>query len=103
MKNLHSLSFVLAAAAFAGPALAQERAASAPMPAMAASMPMTMPTSGDCAKTTMKRHDHGAERNTGTSATAMAMPCAVDGAASSAGATKKKAGHDHAKFHKNQG
>lgn len=101
MKNLHFLSFVLATAVFAGPAVAQERAASAPMPAMAASMPMT---SGGCAKSTMKRHDHGAERNTGTSATAMTMPCAADGAASSAaGTTKKKAGHDHAQFHKNQG
>jgi hypothetical protein len=100
MKNLHSLSFVLAVAAFAVPALAQERAASAPMPAMAASMPMT---SGDCAKSAMKRHDHGAERNTGTSATATTMPCAADGAASSASTSKKKAGHDHAKFHKNQG
>lgn len=99
MKNLHSLSFVLAAAAFALPTLAQERAASAPMPAMAASMPMK---SSDCAKSTMKRHDHGAERNTGTSATAMAMPCAADSAASSARTTKKKS-HDHAKFHKNQG
>ncbi len=109
MKNLHLLSFALVVAASAVPAVAQQNAALAPMPAMTASMPMSMPMPmhEDCAKAPMKRHDHGAERGVPTSETtgsnAMAMPCPAAGAASAIStATKPKLRHDHAKFHKNQ-
>lgn len=65
-------------------------------PAAAASATAAQP---ECAKT-VKRHDHGADRNTPSPAT---MPCKTEpaGAAASAGG-KKVAPHDHAKIHKNQ-
>jgi hypothetical protein len=57
----------------------------------------------DCGKSTMRRHDHGAERNTGATAKPMAMPCSDAGGASAPEkAGMKKPAHDHAKFHKNQ-
>jgi hypothetical protein len=80
---LSSITLALSAAA----AAAQERPAGA---ASAASMSM------DCNASGVKRHDHGAERNT-----AQSMPCAPAQAASGAKPRKKPA-HDHAKFHKNQ-
>ena len=98
MKKLHSLSLAAVLAMATVTAFAQQDAAPAPMPAMAAPMPM------DCAKAATKRHDHGAERGLGaTGSKTMGAACAADGAASATGGkTKKKALHDHAKFHKNQ-
>ena len=98
MKTLFSLSLAALIAA-ALPAIAQDQAATAAMPAMAASMPH------DCARSPMKRHDNGAERGLGVSASpsAMSMPCSGDTAASAPAKTaKKRLAHDHAKFHKNQ-
>jgi hypothetical protein len=83
---LSSITLALSAAA----AVAQERPAAAAVAAPAASMPM------DCTASGMKRHDHGAERNT-----AQSKSCAPAQAASGAKASEKPA-HDHAKFHKNQ-
>ena len=96
MKTLALASFTLAIAAFALPVLAQDRAASAPMAGMSAAMPQ------DCGKSTLKRHDHGAERNTGATAKAdAAMPCSPATAASGAEkSAKKKPAHDHSKVHK---
>ena len=100
MKQLHFVITFLSAIVITTaslPALAQQTAA-APMPEMAASMPM------DCAKPALKRHNHGAERGLPVSASkSMDMGCAHDSAApASAGKAKKKLAHDHAKFHKNQ-
>lgn len=90
------LSSFVALALGAATAVAQERPTAA-QAAPAASMPM------DCNSRGMKRHDHGAERNTGATAGTMSMPCqAADAASASDKATKKKPAHDHAKFHKNQ-
>ena len=99
MKKLHSLSLAALLATATLPAFAQQEAAPATKPAMAASMPM------DCAMGPAKRHDHGAERGLGTTAPAKTMgaACAHEGAASATGGkAKKKPLHDHAKFHKNQ-
>jgi len=94
MKQLHSLALAVIAMA-ALPVFAQQQADPAPAPAMAASMAM------DCGKAATKRHDHGAERGLGVSATS--MPCGPDSAASATAIkAKKKPAHDHAKFHKNQ-
>lgn len=94
--QLHSLSLAAAITMAALPAVAQTTDASAPMPAMAASMPM------DCGKAPMKRHDHGAERGLAPAA-AKTMPCMGDGAeAPAAKPATKKPLHDHGKFHKNQ-
>ena len=89
-------SFTLVIAAFALPVVAQDRAASAPMAGMSPGMQQ------DCGKSAMKRHDHGAERNTGTSAKAnMDMPCSPATAASSADkSARKKPAHDHSRVHK---
>ncbi len=73
-------------------AMAQERAPAPPAPMPAESMPM------DCAAGAVKRHDHGAERNTPSPASTLCAPKA----AASAAKTKAKPTHDHAKFHKNQ-
>ena len=81
------------------PALAQDRAASAPMAGMAASMPQ------DCGKTTMKPHNHGADRYTGIRAAKAGTdaPCGPAAAASAAEqVSKKKPAHDHTKVHKTQ-
>jgi hypothetical protein len=100
MKQLHLLSTFLSAVVITTaslPALAQQ-AAAAPMPEMAASMPM------DCAKPAVKRHNHGAERGLPVSASkSTGTSCAHESAApASASTAKKKLAHDHAKFHKNQ-
>jgi hypothetical protein len=87
------LSFVVLALGVA-PAAAQEPPASAPAAAASVSMPM------DCNAGAMKRHDHGAERNTPS---AKSMPCAPAEAASGAKVkSMAKPVHDHAQFHKNQ-
>ena len=100
MRQLHLLSIFLSAVVITAaslPAFAQQ-AAAAPVPEMAASMPM------DCAKPAVKRHNHGAERGLPVSASkSTGMSCAHESAApASAGTAKKKLAHDHAKFHKNQ-
>ena len=99
MKQLPLLTSLLSAIVMASastPAFAQQSSA-APMPAMAASMPM------DCAKPAVKRHDHGAEKGLGVSASKSTdMACTHDDAASGSAKGKKKVAHDHAKFHKNQ-
>ena len=97
MKCTPLLSLALVAAISASPVYAQQAA-----PAAAAASAAS-PTAMGCGKSTMKRHDHGAERNTGSTAGAMTMPCqAADAASAPDKATKKKPVHDHAKFHKNQ-
>jgi len=94
MKFTSFIALAISALLSAAPAFAQQATPTA-TPASAASM--------DCGKSTMKRHDHGAERNTGATAGTMAMPCqAADAASAPEKATKKKPSHDHAKFHKNQ-
>lgn len=86
---LSSLAVLLLISAVA---TAQERASAAPMPA--ASMPM------DCAAGSIKKHDHGAERNVPGTAS---HGCAPQPAAPATKAkTKAKALHDHGKVHKNQ-
>lgn len=91
------LSLALVAAVSVSPVCAQQ-AAPAPAAASAASPPGT-----DCGKSTMKRHDHGADRNTRSTAGATTMPCqAADAASAPHKTTKRKPAHDHAKFHKNQ-
>lgn len=96
MKTLALALFTLAIAASALPVVAQDRAASAPMAGMSPGMQQ------DCGKSTMTRHDHGAERNTGTSAKPnMDMPCSPATAASgTAKSAKKKPAHDHSRVHK---
>lgn len=84
------LSSFVALAFGASAAVAQERPAAAP--AAAASMPM------DCSSAGIKRHDHGAERQ---SPSAKNMPCAPAEAASAVKAPSKPT-HDHGKVHKNQ-
>lgn len=97
MKCTSLISLAFIAAIGASPVFAQQ-AAPAATAASAAS-----PASMDCGKSPMKRHDHGAERNTGSTAGTMAMPCqAADAASAPDKTTKKKPVHDHAKFHKNQ-
>ena len=99
MKKLHALSLAAVLAMATLSAFAQQEAAPAPKQAMAASMPM------DCAKAPATRHDHGAERGLGATASSKTMgaACAHEGAASATGSkAKKKPLHDHAKFHKNQ-
>lgn len=57
----------------------------------------------DCAKSMMKRHDHGSERNVPGDDGAMAMPCHEAKTASSSSSkpvVKKTPGHDHTKVHK---
>lgn len=82
------LSSAVALALTAAPAVAQERATTESAPA--ASAPQ------DCSGASVKRHDHGAERN---APSPKAMPCAPADAASGAKA-KAKPTHDHAKVHK---
>lgn len=97
MKCTSLLSLALVITLGTAPAFAQT--ASPAAPAASAASPAAM----NCGKSTMKRHDHGAERHTGTTAGAMSMPCqAADAASAPDKATKKKPAHDHAKFHKNQ-
>lgn len=87
MKCTTLLSFALTALMGTTSALAQTAA----------------PAAMECGMSTLKRHDHGAERNTGATAGAMTMPCAAaDSASAPAKTAKKKPAHDHAKFHKNQ-
>lgn len=94
MKLTSFIALAMSALVSAAPAFAQQATPTA-APASSASM--------DCGKSTMKRHDHGAERNTGATAGTMAMPCpAADAASAPEKTTKKKPAHDHAKFHKNQ-
>ena len=99
MKQLQVLTSLLSAIVIASAwmSASAQQSSGAPMPAMAASMPM------DCAKPPVKRHDHGAEKGLGVSASKSTdMACAQDGAASESAKGKKKVAHDHAKFHKNQ-
>ena len=82
-------SFALGLAASA--ALAQDARPAVAPPAPAASAPV------DCGAA-MKRHDHGAERNTPS---AKARPCASESAASGARTKAQvKPLHDHARVHK---
>ncbi len=65
-----------------------------PAPAAAtSSVAASAPKAQDCAKGATKRHDHGAERNVGST---VPNPCAT--AVSSSGVKAKK-NHDHAKVH----
>jgi hypothetical protein len=93
MRATLVLLSAFAALAFAAAStMAQEGSAAPSAATSAVSTPM------DCGASTMKRHDHGAERNVPSS---RSMPCAAQAAASSA-KTESKPTHDHAKFHKNQ-
>jgi len=93
MRTPLVLLSAFAAFAFASAStMAQESSAVPPAATPAVSTPM------DCGASTMKRHDHGAERNVPSS---KSMPCAAQAAASGA-KTVPKPTHDHAKFHKNQ-
>lgn len=99
MNQIRLVSFAAALAFAAIPGFAQQEAASRSTPANAA------PTSTDCGKAPMKRHNHAAERGLGINddSKAKGAPCGHDGAVSAAGAeAKKKQGHNHAQFHKNQ-
>lgn len=92
MKCTSLLSLALVITLGAAPAFAQTASPAAPAASIAS------PAAMNCGKSTMKRHDHGAERNAPSS---KSMSCAPEAAASG---TKSKARptHDHAKFHKNQ-
>ncbi len=94
MKNFHFLSLAAVVALAVAPVISQGQTAASPVPPTAAAKP------ADCGKTTMKRHDHGAERGAGSTAGSMQMnkPCPSDGSASAAKSTTKKVQrHDHAK------
>ncbi len=93
MKKVHFLPFAAALVMTIAPLTSQGQTATEPVP------PPAPAKSTDCAKPTMKRHDHGAERGAGSTAGQMqAKPCAPDPAASAAKATKRKVPpHDHGK------
>ena len=92
MKHFQIFSLATIVALSIAPVIAQGQ--SAPVPPTAAAKPV------DCGKTTMKRHDHGAERGSGSTAGSMQTnkPC-PSGAAGSASesTTKKEQRHDHTK------
>lgn len=98
MKNFHFLSLAAVVTLTIAPLISQGQTAAAPVPPTAEAKPE------DCGKTTMKRHDHAAERGGGSSAGSMQMnkPCLPDASASAAKSTTKKVPrHDHTKT-KNQ-
>lgn len=90
MKHFHFLSLATVVALTVVPVIAQGQAASAPQTSAAKSM--------DCDKTTMKRHDRGAERGGSNTASSMQMnkPCPPEASASASKSTTKKGKrHDH--------
>lgn len=94
MKHHYFLSLAAVVALTVAPVIAQGQTAPAPVPPTAAAKPV------DCGKTTMKRHDHAAERGGGSTAGSMQMnkPCPSDAAASgSKSTTMKGQRHDHTK------
>ncbi len=94
MKNFHFLSLAAVVALTIAPVLAQGQTAVAPVAPTAAAKPM------DCGKTTVKRHDHTAERGGGSTAGSMQVnkPCPPEATASAAKSTSKKVPrHDHTK------
>ncbi len=95
MKHFHFSSLAAVVALTVAPVVARGQAAPAPVPPTAAAKPM------DCGKTTMKRHDHAAERGGGSTAGTMQVskPCPPDATAASANksTTKKGQRHDHTK------
>lgn len=98
MKNFHFLSLAAVVALTIAPVISQGQTAAVPVPSTAAAKPV------DCGTTTMKRHDHAAERSGGSTAGSMQVkkPCPPDANASAAkSTTKKMPRHDHTKT-KNQ-
>lgn len=97
MKTLSRFSFALVTAMAAAPALAQDRAAPAPMAGTAA------PMQQDCGKPTTKPHNHAAEKGAvGTNPPAV-PPCGGAAAASAPNkAAQAKPLHNHSSFNKNQ-
>ena len=94
MKNFQFLSLAAVVALTIAPAISHGQTAAAPVAPTAAAKP------ADCGKTTMKRHDHAAERGGGSTAGSMQTnkPCPSDAAASaSKSTTKKMQRHDHTK------
>lgn len=92
MKHFHLLYLAATFALSAAPLISQAQAAPAPAPPTAAAQPV------DCGKTTMKRHDHTAERGGGGIAGSMQMnkPCPPEAAASAGKSTARKGKrHDH--------
>ncbi len=94
MKHFQIFSLAAVVALSLAPVIAQSQTAPAPVPPTAAAK------SVDCGKTTMKRHDHAAERGGGGTAGSMQVnkPCPAD-ASASASTSKAKKGqrHDHTK------
>lgn len=98
MKNFHFLALAAVVGLTVAPVISQGQTAAMPVPPTAAAKPV------DCGTTTMKRHDHAAERSGGSTAGSMQMtkPCPPDANASTAKSTTKKVPrHDHTKT-KNQ-
>lgn len=94
MKSIHFLSLAAVVALTIAPVVSHGQTAAVPVAPTAAAKPV------DCGKTTMKRHDHAAERGAGSTAGSMQVnkPCPPDASASAAKSTTKKVPrHDHAK------
>ena len=92
MNHFHLLSLAAVVALLIAPLTAQAQTAPAPASPTAAAQP------ADCGKTTMKRHDHTAERGGGSLAGSMQMnkPCPSEAAASASKSTARKGKrHDH--------
>lgn len=89
MSFHHIVMISLLAAAGSVAAQTKTAAPAAATPPVAASATKAQ----DCAKGATKRHDHGAERNVGST---VPNPCAP---AMSASGVKAKKNHDHAKVH----
>ena len=92
MKHFQIFSLATIVALSIAPVIAQGQPA--PVPPTAAAKPV------DCGKTTMKRHDHAAERGGGSTAGSMQTnkPCPSDAAGSASKSTTKKGQrHDHTK------
>lgn len=93
MKNFHLMSLATVVALAIVPVVSRGQTAATPVAPSAAAKP------ADCGKTTMKRHDHAAERSAGSMGMQKNKPCPPDASASAPKSTTKKGQrHDHAKF-----
>lgn len=90
MSFFHVISLAAASALMVAPAISVGQTAAAASAAEA--------NPKDCGKTTIKRHDHGAERGGGSTGKTVQVnkPCPPDAGASAATAKSKKLpSHDH--------
>ena len=95
MRTFTLLSSLAVLALSSAAVVAQDLPAAAPAPTAAAIQPTNCSPS-------MRRHDHGAERNAPSAPSVLCRPAAAPAASASAAQTAPKPLHDHSKFHKNQ-